>query len=69
MNVIQRLVPDVLVKGGDWAEDEINGSDAVRKSGGVVKTIKFIEGLSTTNIREKIRIFSDLQNPPAWLVV
>jgi len=55
LNVIQRLAPDVLVKGGDWAKDEIIGSDVVRKAGGEVKRIPFVEGFSTTDIIEKIQ--------------
>jgi rfaE bifunctional protein nucleotidyltransferase chain/domain len=53
--VIKKLVPDVLVKGGDWKEKEIVGSDIVRKAGGKVESITFIEGSSTTNIINKIK--------------
>jgi D-beta-D-heptose 7-phosphate kinase/D-beta-D-heptose 1-phosphate adenosyltransferase len=55
LNVIQRLVPDVLVKGGDWAEDEIIGSDVVKEAGGEVKRIPFVEGFSTTDLIEEIQ--------------
>lgn len=44
------VVPHVLVKGGDWKGKEIVGSDVVRAHGGVVKTIRFLPGRSTTSI-------------------
>ena len=53
--VIQYLMPDILVKGGDWAEDEIIGSDVVKAAGGEVKRIPFVAGFSTTDLIEKIR--------------
>jgi rfaE bifunctional protein nucleotidyltransferase chain/domain len=54
LKLIQALKPDVLVKGGDWKEDDIVGSDFVRQMGGKVYSIKFIKGFSTTNIIKKI---------------
>lgn len=54
-NVIQYLLPDILVKGGDWAEDEIIGSDVVKAAGGEVKRIPFVADFSTTDLIEKIR--------------
>ena len=55
LSVIQQLLPDVLVKGGDWAEDEIIGSDVVKAAGGKVERIPFVEDFSTTDLIEKIR--------------
>ena len=55
LNVIRHILPDVLVKGGDWAEDAIIGSDVVKEAGGEVKRIPFEEGFSTTDLIEKIR--------------
>jgi len=52
--VISDLLPDILVKGGDWAEDEIIGADVVKKRGGEVKRIPFVTGFSTTDIITKI---------------
>lgn len=52
--IISLLVPDVLVKGGDWAEDAIIGADVVKAAGGRVMRIPFEEGYSTTAIIEKI---------------
>ncbi len=54
LKVIEDLVPDVLVKGGDWTEDQIIGSDVVKKSGGKVIRIPFIDGSSTTGIINRI---------------
>jgi D-glycero-beta-D-manno-heptose 1-phosphate adenylyltransferase len=53
--VIQQLVPNVLVKGGDWTEDKIIGADVVKKAGGVVKSLPFVTGYSTTALIEKIK--------------
>jgi len=54
-NLIEKLQPDVLVKGGDWAVSEIVGSDIVLKNGGEVKSLTFIDGFSTTNTIELIQ--------------
>jgi len=53
--LIEAIVPDVLVKGGDWQPEQIRGSKFVRASGGEVKSLKFVEGNSTTNIVGKIK--------------
>ncbi len=53
-NTIKEILPDILVKGADWAEDKIVGSDIVKQSGGEIKRIKFVENNSSTNIIEKI---------------
>jgi len=55
LEVIRRLMPDVLVKGGDWPEDKIIGADVVKQAGGEVKRIPFESGYSTTGILEKIK--------------
>ncbi|MCF8118927.1 MAG: D-glycero-beta-D-manno-heptose 1-phosphate adenylyltransferase [Deltaproteobacteria bacterium] len=54
LRIIQSLVPDVLVKGGDWAEEEIIGADVVQKNGGKVIRIPFVEGFSTTQLIQTI---------------
>jgi len=54
LRVIQNLLPDILVKGGDWAADEIIGSDVVKNHGGEVKRIPFVTGCSTTDIINKV---------------
>jgi D-glycero-beta-D-manno-heptose 1-phosphate adenylyltransferase len=55
LEVIEQLVPDVLVKGGDWKEEDIVGADAVKKAGGTITTIPFEEGFSTTSLIDKIQ--------------
>jgi D-beta-D-heptose 7-phosphate kinase/D-beta-D-heptose 1-phosphate adenosyltransferase len=52
--VIQTLLPDVLVKGGDWPADEIVGREAVLDRGGRVVSLPFSEGASTTGIVDRI---------------
>lgn len=54
-SLIEVIVPDVIAKGGDWKKQDIVGADIVENNGGVVKSIKFIEGYSTTNYVEKIQ--------------
>lgn len=53
-NTIKKIIPDFLVKGADWDEDKIVGSDIVKQSGGEIKRIKFVENNSSTNIIERI---------------
>jgi D-beta-D-heptose 7-phosphate kinase/D-beta-D-heptose 1-phosphate adenosyltransferase len=53
--VIEFLMPNILVKGGDWAEDEIIGADVVKKGGGEVRRIPYVSGHATTDIIKKIR--------------
>ncbi|MFO8089055.1 MAG: D-glycero-beta-D-manno-heptose 1-phosphate adenylyltransferase [Desulfatiglandaceae bacterium] len=55
LRAIEALLPDVLVKGGDWKEEDIVGADVVRAGGGLVKSIPFEEGFSTTALIERIR--------------
>ncbi|HPI04055.1 MAG TPA: D-glycero-beta-D-manno-heptose 1-phosphate adenylyltransferase [Candidatus Goldiibacteriota bacterium] len=49
-NIIKDIMPDILVKGGDWPLDKIIGSDIVIKNGGKVMNIKYQAGKSTTNL-------------------
>jgi rfaE bifunctional protein nucleotidyltransferase chain/domain len=53
--VIAALLPDVLVKGGDWAGDQIVGRQEVEAAGGRVERIDVVPGYSTTEILQKIR--------------
>jgi D-beta-D-heptose 7-phosphate kinase/D-beta-D-heptose 1-phosphate adenosyltransferase len=53
--LIGQLLPDVLVKGGDYHLDEIHGREEVEAAGGRVLALPFIEGASTTDIIERIR--------------
>ena len=52
--LIRALKPDVLVKGADWPEDKIIGSDLVRENGGTVVRIPMVQGSSTSAIIERI---------------
>ncbi|MFW6206674.1 MAG: D-glycero-beta-D-manno-heptose 1-phosphate adenylyltransferase [Gemmatimonadota bacterium] len=53
--LIAALLPDILVKGGDYAPDQIVGRDDVVRAGGRVEVIPFIEGYSTTELMERAR--------------
>jgi bifunctional ADP-heptose synthase (sugar kinase/adenylyltransferase) len=53
--VIARLLPDVLVKGGNWPADQIVGREEVEASGGDVITVPVVPGYSTSGILRKIR--------------
>jgi rfaE bifunctional protein nucleotidyltransferase chain/domain len=53
--VVAALVPDVLVKGGDWPGDQIVGREEVEAAGGRVVRVDVIQGYSTTEILKKIR--------------
>jgi D-beta-D-heptose 7-phosphate kinase/D-beta-D-heptose 1-phosphate adenosyltransferase len=52
---IAALLPDVLVKGGDWPMDQIVGRKEVEATGGKVLSIPVLQGHSTTEILRKIR--------------
>ena len=54
-DVIRHVQPDVLVKGADWAADQIVGRDTVEARGGKVVRIPVEQGWSTSNILERIR--------------
>ena len=53
--LIAALLPDVLVKGGDWPLDQIVGRDEVEAAGGTVLSLPYVEGSSTTDIIDRIR--------------
>lgn len=53
--LIAALLPDVLVKGGDWGPNEIVGREEVEAAGGRVVSAPIIEGFSTTAMIEKAR--------------
>jgi len=53
--LIAELLPDVLVKGGDYALDEIHGREEVEAAGGRVVSLPFVEGVSTSGIIERIK--------------
>jgi D-beta-D-heptose 7-phosphate kinase/D-beta-D-heptose 1-phosphate adenosyltransferase len=53
--VIQALEPDLLVKGGDWPEDQIVGRQVVESRGGRVHTLPYVEGASSSQLLRRIR--------------
>jgi D-glycero-beta-D-manno-heptose 1-phosphate adenylyltransferase len=55
LNLIKKIRPDVLVKGGDWSLDQIIGGDFVIDNGGEVKSLIFKDGYSTTNTIKKMQ--------------
>jgi len=54
LELIEKIIPDILVKGGDWSTDQIVGSDIVLKNGGEVKSLSFLKGFSSTRIIERM---------------
>jgi rfaE bifunctional protein nucleotidyltransferase chain/domain len=52
--IIADLLPDVLVKGGDWGPDEIVGRAEVEATGGRVVRVRFVEGHSSSSIIRRI---------------
>lgn len=55
IRLIERVLPDVLVKGADYAEHDVVGADVVKRAGGRVELVDLVEGLSTTSTLERIR--------------
>jgi rfaE bifunctional protein nucleotidyltransferase chain/domain len=53
-NLISEIIPDILVKGADWAVEKIVGKDIVEKNGGKVMNIEFVNDQSTSRIIELI---------------
>ena len=54
-SLISAVLPDVLVKGGDYRLDEIHGREEVERAGGRVLSLPFVEGASTSGIIERIK--------------
>lgn len=54
LNLIENIIPDILVKGKDYKEEDIVGYSVVKENGGEVKTIDIVEGYSTTSIIGKL---------------
>ncbi len=53
--LINELLPDVLVKGGDYGLDEIHGREEVERAGGRVISLPFVEGESTSALIQRLR--------------
>ena len=57
--VVAALAPDVLVKGGDYTEEEVVGARTVRASGGEVVIVPLLPGHSTSRMVERLRRSAD----------
>ncbi|NRB63529.1 MAG: D-glycero-beta-D-manno-heptose 1-phosphate adenylyltransferase [Saprospiraceae bacterium] len=57
LDLIHTLQPDVLVKGGDYDPEDIVGASDMKRWGGTVQVLSFMEGYSTTALEQKIRSF------------
>ena len=57
--LIAQLLPDILVKGGDYGLSEIHGREEVEAAGGKVVSLPFVEGVSTSNIIERMKRISN----------
>jgi len=55
LKLITTLMPDVLVKGGDYRPDDIIGADVVRRAGGEVVVMPFLDGFSSTRLLQRIQ--------------
>jgi len=55
LNLIKKIKPNILVKGGDYSESNIVGSDFVKNNGGEVKTLSFHYGYSSTKYINQIK--------------
>jgi D-beta-D-heptose 7-phosphate kinase/D-beta-D-heptose 1-phosphate adenosyltransferase len=53
--LICRLLPDVLVKGGDYQPEDVAGGDCVRRAGGEVRILNFVDGYSSSRIINRIK--------------
>lgn len=53
--IIEKILPDVLIKGSDWKAGAIVGAECVRARGGRIVRVPLLQGYSTTNLLERIR--------------
>ncbi len=73
-NIIKKIKPDILIKGGDWKENEIIGADFVKENGGKVYSLPLLGDYSTSKIVEKINNSAEInsentsQNPESKVV-
>jgi len=52
--LIKKIQPDILIKGGDYKPEEIVGFDIVQKKGGTIETIELVDGYSSSSIIQKL---------------
>jgi D-beta-D-heptose 7-phosphate kinase/D-beta-D-heptose 1-phosphate adenosyltransferase len=55
LELIKSILPDVLVKGGDYSEDQVAGAKEVKANGGRIVLNSIVEGFSTTGIIQKMK--------------
>ena len=53
--LLETVQPDILVKGGDYTEDEVIGAEIVRSAGGSVRVLSLVEMSSTSHIVKRIK--------------
>lgn len=54
-SLISQILPDVLVKGGDYQVEQIHGREEVEAAGGIVFALPFVDGASTTRLIERMK--------------
>ena len=62
LELIKKVQPDILVKGADYTPENIIGAEIVLGRGGIVKTIPFLPGYSTTGIEARIKTGNNLNH-------
>jgi len=60
--IIKHLQPQVLVKGSDWAEEDIIGAELIKKTGGEVRRIPLVPGITTSGIIRRIADLYSVRN-------
>ncbi len=64
--IIATLLPDILVKGGDWSVDNIVGREEVEAAGGKVMSLPYVDGCSTSDVIERIR--KKMMDAGCWML-
>ncbi|MCB9245496.1 MAG: D-glycero-beta-D-manno-heptose 1-phosphate adenylyltransferase [Flavobacteriales bacterium] len=54
LELLREVMPNTLVKGGDYSRDNIVGADLIEENGGSVRVLPFLPGYSTTAIEQRI---------------
>lgn len=55
LKLVKSITPDIIVKGGDYKEEDVVGGEFIQSIGGKVIIIPFVDGKSTTNIINKMK--------------
>mgnify|MGYP006284663807 CR=1 FL=1 len=56
LEIVSELIPDVIVKGGDYKPEDVAGGEVVTKNGGEIRIINFVDGKSTTSVIERMKL-------------